>query len=202
MYKNINMHILSLELLKDYRTLPSGLVIDLKPVTLLVGEQGCGKSSLLKLLQANSPDLKMKLSDYLIENEVESFYFDTETMNPRMVNAVSEYSTPSGESRGIGLGAALASHFKSHGETLREFTVNRIHQTKNCVLLMDEPESALSLKNQYRLAEELIDAQYRNVQLIIATHCLPVIESVEEVYSLEHHAWINSKDFIEMSKTL
>jgi len=193
------MHILSVKIKKNYRTLSKDLMIELRPLTLLVGEQGCGKSSLLDLLQKNSDKIELGLSDYVLKNSIDSFYFDTEKMNPRTVDVQSAYSNPDGTKKGIGMGNALSTYFKSHGETLKEFTVNRIHQAKNCVLLMDEPESALSLRNQYKLSNELHDAVNRNVQVIISTHCLPIIESVEEVYSLEHNRWMTSKEFIELN---
>ena len=120
-------------------------------------------------------------------------------MNPRVVDA-QMYSNPNGTSRGIGLGAALKSHFMSHGEVLKEFTVNRIKDAKDCVLFLDEPEAALSLRNQYKLAKEIEKAVNNNVQLIVATHCLPIIQKFEKVYSLEHLKWMGSKIFIEANK--
>jgi predicted ATPase len=98
------------------------------------------------------------------------------------------------------MGSALKSHFMSHGEVLKEFTVNRIKDAKNCVLLLDEPESALSLRNQYKLAKEIKNATNNGVQLIIATHCLPIIEHFDNVYSLEHQKWMLSKKFINENK--
>lgn len=194
------MHLLSVKVKNKYRTLPKDLTIELRPLTLLVGEQGCGKSSLLKLLQENSSEIELSLSDCVLKNSIDSFYFDTEKMNPRTADVQSSYTTPGGGSKGIGLRGAISTYFKSHGETLKEFTVNRIHQAENCVLLLDEPESALSLRNQYKLCEEIKKSVDRNTQIIMSTHCLPIIESVEEVYSLEHHRWMTSKEFIELNK--
>ena len=193
------MHLLSVRLKEKYRTLPKDLTIEFRPLTLLVGEQGCGKSSLLDLLQKNSQKIEIEMSDYVLKNSINSFYFDSEKMNPRTADHISSYTNPDGTSKGIGMGNALSSHFKSHGETLKEFTVNRIHQAKDCVLLMDEPESALSLRNQYKLAQEINDVINKNVQVIMSTHCLPLIESVKYVYSLEHHRWMRSKEFINLS---
>ena len=50
------------------------------------------------------------------------------------------------------VGGAISARFQSHGETLKAFTVDIISDAKDCILLLDEPESALSLKNQYKLA--------------------------------------------------
>lgn len=122
-------------------------------------------------------------------------------MNPR-TSSLDNYSNPDGSKKGIGYGGALASRFKSHGEVLREFTVNAIPLSKNCVLFLDEPESALSVKNQYLLSKHINEAPSRNVQLVISTHCIPIIESVPEVYSLEHKRWMYSKEFLESCRKI
>jgi predicted ATPase len=194
------MHLLSVKLNQNYRCLKIGLFIELKPITLLVGEQGCGKSSLLNLIQKNSDILTISLSDNAMKSGINSFFFDTEKMNPRTANLMANYTNPDGTNKGIGFGTALSLYFKSHGETLKEFTVNRIYQANDCVLLLDEPESALSLRNQYKLANELKEAINRNVQIIVSTHCLPIIESIDEVYSLEHLKWIKSQEFISINR--
>lgn len=194
------MHVISVKILKDYRCLRSGLTIDLQPVTLLVGEQGCGKSSLLKLLQTNSDILKMTLSKDTMKHGVSTFYFDTESMNPRVCDLEANYTTPGGESKGIGIGAALSTYFMSHGEALRNFTIENIKDAEKCFLMIDEPEAALSLKNQYKLIKEIKSAVHRDVQIIASSHCLPLIESFEHVYSLEHLKWMTSKEFIQSSK--
>jgi len=194
------MHLLSIKLNEEYRTLKEGLFIELKPITLLVGEQGCGKSSLLKLLQENSDKITVKLTDEVIQKGVETFFFDTEKMNPRTADVETNYTNPNGTSKGIGPLNAIMTRFQSHGETLKEFTVNKIGEAKNCVLFLDEPESALSLRNQYKLAIEINNAILKGVQVIASTHCLPLIESVEEVYSLEHSRWMTSEEFIKLNK--
>ena len=193
------MHLTKIELKEKYRCLEVGLGIELKPITLLVGDQGCGKSSLLSLLQKSSNKLIISLSENATENGVGSLYFDTEKMNPRTAEG-HNYSNPDGTSKGIGMFGQLSSFFESHGETLKKFTVDRIMDAKDCVLLIDEPETALSLRNQYKLAEAINKVVDNNVQIILATHCLPLIESVGEVYSLEHLKWMSSKDFITLNK--
>jgi len=183
-----------------YLTLQKDRLIELKPLTVIVGEQGCGKSTLLRLLNKNSNKIEVKLCEYLKNDYVDTYYFDTETMNPR-ISDIDNYTTPDGRSKGIGVGAALQSHFQSHGEVLREFTVNRINDAKNCILFLDEPESALSLKNQFLLSKRLIDTTTNNkTQIILATHCLPIISSVEEVFDLVDYKWKNSIEYINEQK--
>ena len=194
------LYIEQIKIKENYLTLQKDKVIELKPLTVIVGEQGCGKSTLLRLLKDNSDKIEVKLCEYLKNNYVVTFYFDTETMNPRISN-LDNYTTPGGGSKGIGVSGALYSHFQSHGEVLREFTVNRINDAKNCILFLDEPESALSLKNQFLLSERLIDTTTNNkTQIILATHCLPIISSVEEVFDLVDYKWKNSTEYINEQK--
>jgi predicted ATPase len=187
---------------KDYRNLKKNSIIKLKDITLLVGEQGCGKSTLLGLLQKHDEEyINVKISDYTIKNGINTYYFDSEKMNPRIQN-IHDFSNPDGTSRGIGIGNGFMSRFKSHGETLKNYTVGAISKANDCVLFLDEPESALSLKNQFKLASEIKNGLKNNVQFIIATHCLPLIESIEEIYSLEHNKWMKSNEFIKLSKEI
>lgn len=194
------LYIEQIKIKETYLTLQKDRLIELKPLTVIVGEQGCGKSTLLRLLNKNSDKIEVKLCDYLKNDYVDTYYFDTETMNPR-ISDIDNYTTPDGRSKGIGIGAALQSHFQSHGEVLREFTVNRINDAKNCILFLDEPESALSLKNQFLLSKRLIDTTTNNkTQIILATHCLPIISSVEEVFDLVDYKWKNSIEYINEQK--
>ena len=194
------LYIEQIKIKESYLTLQKDRVIELKPLTVIVGEQGCGKSTLLRLLNKNSDKIEVKLCDYLKNDYVDTYYFDTETMNPR-ISDIDNYTTVDGRSKGIGVGAALQSHFQSHGEVLREFTVNRINDAKNCILFLDEPESALSLKNQFLLSKRLIDTTKNNkTQIILATHCLPIISSVEEVFDLVDYKWKNSIEYINEQK--
>lgn len=191
------MYLNNLKIIKEYRNLPIDLEIPLENITLLVGEQGCGKSSLLKLLQENNQDyINLEFSEKLKGKSVDSFFFDTEHNNPRTAPDW-HYENIDGTPKGIGVSGKISTMFKSHGETLVEFTVNILKKAKNSVILLDEPEAALSIRNQYRLAKNIKNAVSKNCQLIIATHCLPLIESLDKVYDLENKIWKKSSVFIK-----
>lgn len=196
------MHLIKLKIKKEFRCLKKNLEVSFNPITVLVGEQGSGKSSLLTLLRDNNKEyIELSLSEKILKEGIKSFYFDSESMNPR-TSRMDDYSNPDGTSKGIGIGGFLMSKFKSHGEILREFTVNRIGDAKDCVLLLDEPEAALSLTNQYKLAKEILKCPERNVQIILATHCLPIIESIDKVFSMDTMKWVDSKKFIAKSQII
>jgi len=178
--------------------LEKGFEIKCSDVNLFVGNQGCGKSTLLKLIQQNHKDIYLKMSDYVINNGVETFFFDSEKDNPR-VKDPQLFTHPNGEDRGIGYGAALVSRFKSHGEILQDFIITPILKAKNCVIILDEPESGLSITNQFKLILAIKIALENGCQFFIATHCYPLIESFS-VISLEHKKQIDGTDFINLIK--
>lgn len=177
------------------KVLKKGFKINCGSVNLFVGNQGCGKSTMLQLLQKVHPDLELSLSDNVLKNGVSSFYFDTEKDNPR-VKDPQFYTTPNGQSRGIGMGGALASHFLSHGEVLQDFILKPLESAKNSVILLDEPESGLSLTNQFKLIDAINNAVKNDCQFFIATHCYPLIQNFD-VISLEHNKQMKGVEFID-----
>lgn len=66
------LYIEQIKIKESYLTLQKDKVIELKPLTVIVGEQGCGKSTLLKLLKNNSDKIEVKLCEYLKNNYVDS----------------------------------------------------------------------------------------------------------------------------------
>ena len=181
------------------KVLKKNFEITCSDVNLFVGNQGCGKSTYLNLLQQNHSDLKIKLSENVLKNGVKSFYFDSEHDNPRMKDP-ELFTKPNGTDVGIGFGGALASRFQSHGEILVKFIISPILKAKDCVILLDEPESGLSLTNQFKLVDSINIAVQNGCQFFIATHCYPLIEKFD-VISLEHNKQMNGGRFIEIIKT-
>ncbi|MEM7487262.1 MAG: ABC transporter ATP-binding protein [Bacteroidota bacterium] len=175
-----------------------GFSIDnMKDITLLVGDQGCGKSSVLELLSSNqSIDLELTV---LGQKGVDTRFFDFEKDNPRIKNP-ELYTEPNGISKGIGYGGALATRFESHGQVLSDFSVRGLEVLKNCIVFFDEPESSLSVRNQFKLITNAKKAVDKKCQLIFATHCIPLIESQEFVYSMEHLKWMKSIEFLQNQK--
>lgn len=182
----------------DHFYLKKGFKIDnLRNINLLVGDQGCGKSSILRLLGTNRM-LDVELTD-IGKKGVNTKYFDFEADNPRTKDP-ELFTNPDGSSIGIGYGGALVSRFESHGEVLRDFSIKGLNNMENFIVIFDEPESGLSLRNQFNLIDAMNNAVNNNCQLIFSTHCLPIIQSQKEVYSMEHEKWMDSKDFLKTQK--
>jgi len=165
-------------------------------VNLLVGGQGTGKSTLIDLLATNNKHcLNIDLAEHVKKDGISSYHFDTEKHNPRTRDS-ELYTTPSGKDIGIGQVAALTSRWKSHGEIIEWMVIDPLFTAENCVILLDEPESGLSIANQFRLIEGVNTAVKKGCQLFIATHCYPLIEA-HEVISLDHKCRMPGKEYIE-----
>jgi len=182
----------------QHRCFKKGKKFRFRDITVIVGDQGCGKSTLLKGLQAQDKFLDLQLTPLGLKG-VNSFYFDSEHMNPR-TNDPALYSKANGEDIGIGYVGSIMSRFKSHGEVLKMYTVDCLKKVKDSVILLDEPEAGLSLRNQYRIWDEVSKASERKCQIVIATHSLVIIQAAEDVLSLEHGKWMKSGDFISTQK--
>ena len=204
------MYITKITIKQAYRCFPADFEIVPEQLTLLVGDQGSGKSSLLELLSPrtslepkrskhNKTIVDVELTDEAERNGVKTFYFDTEKNNPRVVDPMT-YTNIDGTNRGIGLAGALQTRYQSHGEVLQHFTVEPLAAAKDCIVFIDEPEAGLSLRNQYKLVQSIRTALGNNCQLFISTHCLPVISAFDRVYSMEHRRWMSSNDFVILSR--
>ena len=180
----------------DYRCFKQNDEFVLYPLTLLVGDQGCGKSTILTCIRDKHKDVEFSLSPDTMAKGVDFFYFDSEHDNPRLKDP-NLYSTVDGQNKGIGYASALTSRFKSHGEIMEVYTVKCLRNAKNALILIDEPESGLSLHNQFRLIEEIYSAIDRDCQLIISTHCYPLIKYTKEVFNVKDRLWELSSTFID-----
>jgi predicted ATPase len=172
------------------------------PVTLFVGENGSGKSTLLQAIshacgihiwqetirtRYNHNPYEDKLGDYLSidwkEGKVPGSFFGSENFR-HFRQILDEWSAADpGQLQYFG-GKSLMT--QSHGESLMSFFRSR-YQIKGLYLL-DEPETALSPRNQIRLLELMTktsEAGY--AQFVIATHS-PILLACPNalIYSFNH----------------
>ncbi len=98
------IYIKSIEIVENYyqtNNIKLGFKFDCSDINVFVGEQGCGKSTMLKMLRSNHSDLKIELTQWTIENGVETYFFDTENDNPRIKDP-NLFTSASGKDKGIG----------------------------------------------------------------------------------------------------
>lgn len=146
---------------EDFRCFSKGEKIKLrKGINILVGENGSGKSSFFKVLADKSFRDKaiIKLKEGINRETLNFIFHDFEKMNPRVRGYV--------ESR-----AQIASIFKSHGE-VNIVILKSLSKIKNTpIILMDEPESALSISKTIEICRFLKTIEKENKsQIILSTH--------------------------------
>ena len=161
------------------------MIVDLShPLILLQGENASGKSTLLHSLylafkgeQADGYVYKAELEGI---NATKTFLFDAEQHNPRNQLGFFEDQPEMKEFL----------EMASHGQVmLTLFKESFPKLPDGTVLLLDEPEMALSTSNQRRVLKMLLElVDQKNFRIIAATHSPTLIEAKETyVINLDNH---------------
>jgi predicted ATPase len=157
-------------------------------VTFFVGENGSGKSTLLEAIaalcgfpvgggsqdhqrEADEPEsrLAQALRPQWLPRVRTGFYLRAESFF-----SMAGYLDEEG---GIERSGGQRLHEQSHGESVMALLANRISEIGRGVILMDEPEAALSPSRQLAFLALLHEWDLsKNIQVIIATHA-PIILS-------------------------
>jgi len=161
------------------------MVVDLShPLVMLAGENGSGKSTLLHsihyAMKGESPEGFVYRLDWAGARPGKVFLFDAEQHNPRMQLELFRDQPEMLEFLQLA----------SHGQVmLAMFRENFPSLEKGTMLLLDEPEMALSVSNQRRILkmlQELVDQ--RGFRIVCATHSPVLLEAPETyVINLDNH---------------
>ena len=189
-----------------------------KGVNIIVGENGSGKSTLFSLIKnyaGTAPDrLSRALSDMKTDEEFikshrehyrgelivdgdisfkNSVFFDAENDNP--VVAIPQMISPSNM---IPMAVNLwDAQEESHGESMKPILEYILGEARGGILFFDEPDTALSLKNQVWLGKEMIrSAKENGNQIIASTHALALINQFEHVLDMETRKWVNRETYV------
>ena len=183
----------SVAFLKDYRCFKKGEKIEFHPgVNLLVGEQGCGKSSLIGVLRNRSSgtDHQKDATDKIIKivaDKCSLMSFDFEKDHARTGNFRDD----------VNYRVQISMRWSSHGEVVNAILRVLSDPTyTNTAFVMDEPDMALSMRSCTALSKLLNDTAARGCQIVAAVHSQTVISLQDEVLSLEHRKWMPSAEFI------
>lgn len=163
--------------IRDYFTFTKGqsVSIDQDKFNVLVGSNGAGKTTLL-----NSLTTKRR-------KEIIGRYISIENMRRQNVIILSAESfratkNPFVDSRREVYLSQL--NQKSHGEAWKvELEKLKRRCNNDTFIIMDEPETALSVESQIELCEWFIDLKnkYRNIGCAISTHSLILTELIGEI---------------------
>ena len=163
------------------------MIVDLShPVVMLTGENGSGKSTLLHSIYYALRGEHVDGYVYRLESGNAKFgrvyLFDAEQHNPRMQKDLFQDNPEMQEFLSMA----------SHGQVmLAMFRENFPALPNGTVLLLDEPEMALSMSNQRRILKMLLElADQKQFRIIAATHS-PVLIDAPETYVINLDNYIN-----------
>jgi predicted ATPase len=172
--------------LKDHRCFKKGDTFDFEPLTLLVGDQGCGKSTILQLLSSAGTKQTGKIVK-ITAGRIDTRTFDYEKNNPRMSHYVETTFD-------------VVTRLASHGQFVKALNKSMTEQEGVC-WLQDEPDSALSIRSCLDLAKHIKIALTKGCQVVASIHSPIVMEQFDKVYSLEHRKWMRPQEFIKWHMT-
>jgi predicted ATPase len=161
------------------------MIVDLRnPLIMLQGENGSGKSTLLQSIHIALKGEQVDGYIYRLENgDVQpgkSYLFDAEQHNPRTQLELFKDDPQMLEFL----------RMASHGQVMLSLFTESFPKLPNgTVLLLDEPEMALSVSNQRRILKmlkELVDQ--KGFRIVCATHSPILIEDAQTyVINLDRH---------------
>jgi predicted ATPase len=168
------------------------MVIDLShPVVMLTGENGSGKSTLLHSIFYAMKGEQVDGFIYRLDTGTmqlgKPYLFDAEQHNPRMQLELFQDNPQMLEFL----------QMASHGQVmLAMFRENFPSLPEGTVLILDEPEMALSVSNQRRILKMLLElADQKKFRIICATHSPILIDSPDTyVINLDQYTNKNVAD--------
>jgi predicted ATPase len=176
---------------ETWRCFKAGDTFEFRPgVNLLVGDQGCGKSSILQAIAASCKHKKYTY-DRGLSKKIEvvgtpctAGGFDFEKDNRRTLSYF-----------GDDIQFQLAAMFHSHGQSNMAMLEN-LSTAAGTMIFLDEPDMALSIRSIKRLADIFLALAANGCQVIAAVHHPFLIWAFPEVYSLDTRQWVGSRKFV------
>ena len=161
------------------------MMIDLShPLIMLAGENGSGKSTLLHSIYYSLSQEEIENFSYRLlqrpDDLGQAFLFDAEQHNPRkQVDLFSDNPAMREFLETASHGQIMLSLFQQSFPSLPDHTV----------LLLDEPEMALSTSNQRRILKMLMElVDQKRFRIVAATHSPVLLDSPDTyVINLDNH---------------
>jgi len=175
----------------DYRCFKKCESIKFNQLTLLVGDQGCGKSTVFQCLNKHAYDTKNSHIIVECKDQMNMRSFDFEQDSPRVTEPGLHDSSDVFTTK-------IMQRFLSHGQSINTILSGMNEFDKGSLILLDEPDMALSIRSIYKLIDIFKSRLADGCQIISTCHNPLLISAFHEVMSLEHRKWMTSKEFIEL----
>lgn len=184
---------------KDCRTFLAGETIEFRPgMTALVGLNGCGKSTLLDVLREH---FKIKDDSFLKGQDLK----DCAHVETQSEFGVKYFDFHSGDKKYAGsfgddiMGQIQAGRASSGIGNLLQFGRTGIKNCEKSLIILDEPDRGMALKIQRDLSVMLSKLSLlRDNQIVVSTHSTYFMELADQIYSVEHKKYFDTKeDFLK-----
>lgn len=168
--------------------------VPLKDLTVLMGPNGCGKTTLLDaILDTGNPDVRRSGTEIRLhqvsDRPVQSYRLSMADLTGRpMHRSIDEYGCAAYAMQDI---RTLRT---SAGERQRS-QVGDISDVSDSIILIDEMDASLDWKQQQTFARRIMRLSRKN-QVIVATHSLIVCSMVGEVYDVARRKLVASQDMV------
>lgn len=189
-----------------------------KPVILITGDNGCGKSTLVNSIRAhkcsnldgqektlgsaslNYSDIELFLKPFTTINTdfKNIFYLSSEFDDPLSMNnsfdACAFINNGGFHTANLSKGQRLMKMFARHIQKYKE------KFDEDTLIIFDEADTGYDLKNQimfYKLLPKI--CELHKCKCLCITHCaIPLMLGTYNVYDLKNRMYINGKDYLEI----
>ncbi len=181
---------------QEYRKIPKDFSLEFKnKTTVITGENGTGKSTILDLInQTNKEQYSSNFSNYTLDTTSEL------KDNIEYLDSVSGLLKTLSYFDDDNMDLQIKCLKSSSGESLLYQLSNLNNKDlNNKLLILDEPERGLSIKQQLTLGKYLkfLEENFENLQIIVVTHGYVILIKQEEVFSMNCHKYIKVEDFFK-----
>lgn len=203
---------------KTFIIFEKGLNLEFKsPLTIIVGDNGCGKSSLINRITPPNLD-KLTFSEAFnknIKKETIEKYLDNKEhklsyiAQPEIIVCGQQihksaiigdtkkfYDKPNQAIKAHELLGLWNLQTFSNGESTLDF-LNSLNNVSNSLIVLDEPETSLSIKSQNKVVKLIKKLIKQGNQLIVVTHSSIIMNLSNELYDFEKKEYVDRKEYIE-----